>query len=337
MRKFLVMSLLSMIAFGAVACSDEEEDPKPKPTADMAVTPDMTPDMTVTPDTNPDTDADPDTDMEADTLYNRLGKRAGIKTVITAFVGRVVADDKINGYFLNNDVDAANLIECLSDQLGNATGGPEMYPNANCRDMKSSHAGLGISKADNDDLTGHLVAQLMASGVSAADIAIIGGVLTAPAFVADIVEDPTNNGTIYQRLGRKPGIAAAVGVDGLAGRVLADPTLAPFFGTGKLTDNKPDRLLLCLTSQVCEATGGPCKYGKESALMANTCKTMAASHAGMTSTAGNPVTIAEFNALVGHLVAELQELNVAEADIMAIGGALAPTCRDIVANGTGCP
>jgi hemoglobin len=276
---------------------------------------------------------DPDNNR---TIYQRVGRKPAVTTVINGFVGRVLADDKINGYFLNNDLDAANLVNCLVRQVNNLTGGPDAYPNGPCRDMKSSHEGLGISTQDYNDLAGHLVAELQARNVPQADIDAIAGALTAPAFVADIVEDATNDGTIYQRLGRKPAITAVV--NNFVGRLVGDATLAPFFAPSKLTDGSADRVVLCLVSQVCNATGGPCVYGKEAPLGAgNECKDMQSSHAGMTDTNGNPVTIAEFNALVGHLVAELQANNVAEADINAIGAALAPTCPDIVANGTGCP
>jgi hemoglobin len=272
-----------------------------------------------------------------ETLYHRLGRKPGIQAAIDAFIARVVADDKINGYFLNNTLDATNLDYCLVEQVGALAGGPNVYPiPGKCRDMKSSHRGLNISMQDYNDLAGHLVAVLTAGGVAQADIDTIAAALTAPAFVADIVEAPNNNETIYHRLGRKPGISMAL--MGFASRVLADPALAPYFGPSKLTDGNPNRLFTCLISQVCDATGGPCKYGKETLLMANTCKDMKSSHAGMTDTNGNPVTINEFNALVGHLVAELTALGVAQADINAIGTVLGGTCKDIVANdGQGCP
>jgi truncated hemoglobin YjbI len=270
-----------------------------------------------------------------ESIYHRLGRKPGIAAAIDGFVGRVLMDDKINGYFLNNTLDAVNLKYCLTEQVGALTGGPNQYPNAKCRDMKTSHAGLGISTNDYNDLAGHLVAELTAGGVAEADISTIAGALTAPAFVADIVEDADNNKTIYQRLGRKANIGMVL--QNFAGRVLADPSLKDYFAATKLTDGKPDRLFLCLTSQVCDVTGGPCEYGKEALLGANVCKSMAASHAGMTDTAGNVVTINEFNALVGHLVAELTDQGVAMDDIGAIGAALGPTCKDIVSGGTGCP
>ena len=74
------------------------------------------------------------------TLYQRLGAEPGIRAVITDFVGRVVADPKINGYFLNSSVNGSRLVDCLVKQVGSATGGPEVY---DCRSMSESHAGLG--------------------------------------------------------------------------------------------------------------------------------------------------------------------------------------------------
>lgn len=289
------------------------------------------------------TDRGPEmTDSRSSTLYERLGEEAGIRAVVTDFVGRVVADPRINGYFLNANVDGARLIDCLVRQVGNATGGPQTYPDPpgtprGCRDMASSHAGLGISQRDFDDLVGHLVAALMAAGVSEADIATIAGVLGPMA--SDIVEDPMNNETVYQRVGRKPGIAAVV--DAFIARVVADSRINGFFGRVDAP-----RLRTCLIRQVC-GIDGPCEYGQEVGATVGAvepgvsadmrCRDMMSSHAGLRDTAGNPITIDDFNALVEDLVIELRAARVSEADISAIGGALGPTCPQIVADPMTCP
>jgi truncated hemoglobin YjbI len=273
-------------------------------------------------------------------LYDKLGKNEGITKVVNGFVGRVLVDSRINGYFLNQKVDGAALTACLVKQLGSATGGPEKY---DCKDMKTVHKGLGISKQDFDDLAGDLVDELKANKVEQADIDTIVGVLAPMA--ADIVEDPDNNKTIYQRVGRKPGIQTVI--TNFAGKVLADATLKDFF-----TGTDVGRLGTCLVRQVCAATGGPCAYGSEvdttglkDANMKDVepgvskmavCRDMKTTHEKINMSA-KPITIDDFNKLVGYVVDALKEAKVADADIMAIGGALGPTCKDIVKDGTGCP
>lgn len=264
-----------------------------------------------------------------DSLYDRLGGNAGITTVVGDFVGRVVGDPKINGYFMNNTVDGKHLTDCLVKQLGEATGGPEKY---DCKDMKSVHEGMGISKADFDDLVGHLVAALQAAKVAQADIDTIAGVLLP--MEKDIVENPMNNENIYQRLGRKPAVMTVI--DNFIKRVTMDAEINGFFGTANV-----DRLKTCLVRQVCGATGGPCMYGKEvdgepGVAAANPCKDMKTVHTGMKDDKMMPITKADFDALAGDLVEELKAAKVAQADIDAIVGVLAPMCEDIVADPAMC-
>ena len=250
--------------------------------------------------------------------------------MIVDFVGRVVADPKINGYFLNSTVDGTRLTDCLVKQVANATGGPQAY---DCRTMRASHQGLKISKQDFDDLVGHLVAALTAKSVTTADINIIAGVLTPMA--ADIVEDTTNNGTVYQRVGRKPAVVTVINT--FVGKVAADTRINGFFTTTDIA-----RLKTCLVRQVC-SIDGPCKYGKEvdtaepGVSSTNPCKTMMASHAGLMKTGGGAITITDFNSLVGDLVETLDGAGVTTADKTAILGVLGPMCPQIVAGGTGCP
>jgi hemoglobin len=78
------------------------------------------------------------------TLYERLGGNAAISAVMTDFVDeQVVPDKRINAFFAGTDL--TRLKQLLTEFAGNATGGPEKYTG---RDMKSSHAGLGITMAD---------------------------------------------------------------------------------------------------------------------------------------------------------------------------------------------
>ncbi|MFV8750749.1 group I truncated hemoglobin [Nannocystaceae bacterium ST9] len=266
-------------------------------------------------------------DETADTLYDRLGGEEGIQAVVqAAVVNRIAADPKINAYFLNSSVDVGIVIGCLTDQLGNLTGGPQEYPNANCRDMKTSHEGLGISDNDFNDLAGHFVAELTERGVSEADIQTIVDALTG--MHDDIVEDADGTATVYQRVGRQPAIQTVV--TNFVDLVVADPTLMAFFAA---TDR--DRLEGCLVRQVC-GIDGPCEYGFEvpdlqPVFAAGVCRDMISSHEGIV------ITIEDFSALVGHLITAMTDAGVTQADQDAITGVLGPLCADIVTDPATCP
>jgi hemoglobin len=75
--------------------------------------------------------------------------------VVDDFVGRVAADTRINGKFANANV--PRLKTLLTEQVCQASGGPCTYSG---RDMKSSHAGMGITSEEFDALVGDLVTTL---------------------------------------------------------------------------------------------------------------------------------------------------------------------------------
>ena len=88
-------------------------------------------------------------------LYERLGGKMAITAVVDDFVARVAADNRINGKFANANI--PRLKSMLVDQICQASGGPCTYTG---RDMKSTHAGMGVSSSDFDALVGDLVATL---------------------------------------------------------------------------------------------------------------------------------------------------------------------------------
>jgi len=99
------------------------------------------------------------------------------------------------------------------------------------------------------------------------------------------------------------------------GRCAGDARINGFF---KATASDPKRLAKFksnLVDQICEASGGPCKYkGKD----------MKTAHMGM------GISTADFNALVEDLVAALDKFKVKEADKKALLGVLGPMSKDIV-------
>ena len=89
------------------------------------------------------------------TLYERLGGKEAITAVVDDFVGRVAADSRINGKFATADI--PRLKRLLVEQICTAAGGPCTYTG---RDMKTSHAGMGITGPQFDALVEDLVATL---------------------------------------------------------------------------------------------------------------------------------------------------------------------------------
>ncbi|MCB9638389.1 MAG: hypothetical protein H6727_05695 [Myxococcales bacterium] len=298
---------------------DGGQEVTPETQAEVSPEPQVeaTPEPQVEATLEPQVEATPEPQPEATTLYQRLGEEAGITTVVGDFVTRVVGDSKINGYFLNSTLDANRLVGCLVKQIGEASGGPQKY---DCKTMKESHQGLGISKQDFTDLVGHLVDALKAANVAQADIDTIAQVLSP--MEADIVEDANNDKTVYQRVGRRPGIETVIA--DFVKRVVADNTINTFFAS---TD--AERLGTCLVRQVC-GIDGPCKYGQEPAQgekgVSDTkpCKNMVDSHKGL------GISHQDFTTLIGHLVDALKAANVAQTDIDALAGVVGPMCSDIV-------
>ena len=119
--------------------------------------------------------------------------------------------------------------------------------------------------------------------------------------------------TLYQRLGERKAIVAVV--DDFVANCAADTRINKFFAA---TAKDPARLAAFKTNlvdQICEASGGPCKYkGKD----------MKTAHVGM------GISNADFDALVEDLVKTLNKFKVAEADQKQLLGVLGPMRPQIV-------
>jgi hemoglobin len=92
------------------------------------------------------------------TLYQRLGGYDKIAAVADDFIGRLAADPRFAKFFAGFSVDSKKrLRQHLVDQLCAAAAGPCVYTG---RDMKTTHAGLGISEDDWNAAAIHLVESL---------------------------------------------------------------------------------------------------------------------------------------------------------------------------------
>jgi hemoglobin len=120
---------------------------------------------------------------EKKTLYERLGGSAALTAVVDDFVANVAADQKINHFFAKTDI--PTFKKNLTDQLCAATGGGCTYSG---KDMKTAHAGLGISNADWDALVADLGKSLNKFKVKKADQTALVALL-AP-MKGDVVEKP---------------------------------------------------------------------------------------------------------------------------------------------------
>lgn len=98
--------------------------------------------------------------QQSPTLYSQLGEKAGITKVIDTFVGNVAKDSRINGMFAATNIPRLKML--LVDQVCEATGGPCKYTG---RDMKSSHAGMGVNRTHFNALVEDLQAALSTEGV----------------------------------------------------------------------------------------------------------------------------------------------------------------------------
>lgn len=113
---------------------------------------------------------------------------------------------------------------------------------------------------------------------------------------------------LYDRLGGKDAITAVV--DDFVANVAADKRINAFFTNADIPGLKQK-----LVDQICEVSGGPCKY---------TGKDMKAAHAGM------GVKDADFNALVEDLVKSLDKFKVPEPEKSELLGTLGGMKGDIV-------
>ena len=148
-----------------------------------------------------------------------------------------------------------------------------------------------------------ILASLVFAGVSFSQDAASGKMEKKGAMKAEAKEK-----SLYDRLGGKKAITAVV--DEFVANVGADKSINGFFAHTDLTHLKK-----MLVDQICQATGGPCKYkGKD----------MKTAHKGMGVGEG------DFNALVGDLVKALDKFKVPEKEKGELLGALGGMKGDIV-------
>ena len=102
-------------------------------------------------------------------LYERLGGEAAITAVVADFVGRAAADPAVN--FTRQGTakpwdptpeNVALLQKRLVQFISMAAGGPQQYEG---KDMKTAHAGMGITSDEFDAIAADLKASLVTFNV----------------------------------------------------------------------------------------------------------------------------------------------------------------------------
>lgn len=96
------------------------------------------------------------------TIYDVLGREAGIRTAVDDFYERVLADDRLVGYF--EGVAMPRLRAHQVALLCAVTGGPESYTG---RSLDVAHDHLGVTPEHFDLVVGHLDDTLSGAGVEA--------------------------------------------------------------------------------------------------------------------------------------------------------------------------
>jgi hemoglobin len=138
--------------------------------------------------------------------------------------------------------------------------------------------------------------------------AMLGSVSSAP-----LLGQAAKEKSLYDRLGGKKAITAVV--DEFVGRVAGDKRINAYFGATASDPARLEKFKGHLVDQICEASGGPCKYkGKD----------MKSAHVGMGVSGG------DFDALVEDLVGALDKFNVGPREKEQLLGALGPMKGDIV-------
>jgi hemoglobin len=97
-------------------------------------------------------------EAKQESLYKRLGGYDALAAVTDDFLGRLLKDKMFTKFFTGASNDTKKKIrQHVVDFLCVATGGPCVYRG---RDMKTSHEGLMITKAEWDASVKHLTATL---------------------------------------------------------------------------------------------------------------------------------------------------------------------------------
>jgi len=93
-------------------------------------------------------------------LYQQLGERKGIATIVEDLLYLIVEDERINEHFAG--IDVSQFHANLTDQLCSVSGGPCTYTG---RGMRESHADMNITDTEFNALAENLILAMEENGV----------------------------------------------------------------------------------------------------------------------------------------------------------------------------
>lgn len=99
-----------------------------------------------------------------ETVFDRLGGRESVTSVVDDFYDRVLSDERVIHHFEDSDTDElrAHQVQFISA----VTGGPVEYSGD---DMREAHRGMGITDHEFDVVAEHLDTALAENGASDED------------------------------------------------------------------------------------------------------------------------------------------------------------------------
>lgn len=259
-----------------------------------------------------------DVTAEIPPLLDRLGGEDGLEALAAGLIEAQLSTASINAYFRNASVNHELMETCMAARFVAMAGGPAVSNPECATDMAAAHAGLGISTNDFDDWMAQFDEVAANLGIAPADV---GELRTQLAGMGEqIIEDPDNNATLYQRLGRRPGIWGAVQT--FASKLGQHAIVSRYFLNDEGIPEYSDVFSTCLTRQL-GSLDGPFIYGEElpyePALVeeGRNCRSMLESHDGVTSAAPQeqPIGLEEFLEVAGILVDTLLYYDVPQEDI----------------------
>lgn len=89
--------------------------------------------------------------VKANDLYQELGEREGISSLVEQLLFNIADDRRIRHHFQHSDL--SRVHEMLSEKICELSGGPCTYSGD---DMVTSHRGMGVTRADFNALVENL-------------------------------------------------------------------------------------------------------------------------------------------------------------------------------------
>jgi len=145
-----------------------------------------------------------------ESLFQRLGGAPTVRAVVDIFYDKVLADPLLKPYFKNTDMAVQRRHQ--AQFIGAALGGPAWKG----QDMRSAHAGMGITDEAFDAVAGHLVSTLKGAGVSEDDINTIVGAV-APLRGEIVEKQGKGGGTTVKKSASVEASTGETVMDTLAG------------------------------------------------------------------------------------------------------------------------